>query len=114
MRITELFGPRFSRQRRVINIVVFVIVGVILAWLWAANQGHDTRITMLERSDCKESRLTGNPAAAKSCHDTLDRADRERPIHGVCIAFRRVNYPCPLTGEQARKLKRNIQQKGSR
>lgn len=110
----RLLGLRFSKQRRQINIVVFLIVTVVLAWLWIANQSHDQRITRLEISDCKKSRVTQDRDAQKSCHDTLEAADRQRPLLGIRITLRRANYPCPLTEEQSHELRLVINKEGGR
>ena len=103
-RFADLFGPRFSRQRRIANIIAFVAVGAVLLWLYLDSGNQNNRITVLERSDCKEARIEGGQVSAAECSATVDFIDRTRAINSTCIQFRRVKYPCPLTAEQRKAL----------
>jgi hypothetical protein len=103
-RFADLFGPRFSRPRRIANIIAFVVVGGVLLWLYFDSDSQSDRLTVLERSDCKEARVEGGQVSAEQCAATVDYIDRTRPVESGCIQLRRSNYPCPLTDTQREQL----------
>jgi len=102
--IAELLGPRFSRQRRIANIVAFIVVAGVLLFLYLDSGNQSDRITQLERSDCKEARITGDKDAQEGCFATSDFMDRTRPVKGLCIRADRTGYPCPLAPAQTKRL----------
>ena len=105
--VVSKLGTRASKARRISNAVMLVLVGAVF-WLAVSSSSQNERITTLERSDCKESRVSGGEKARAACDRTLDHVDRTRPIKSLCIAPRRVGYHCPLSESQARKLREAI------